>query len=127
MIVIVGMICVLVAVLVGFTMAGGNIAALIHPSELITIGGAALGALIIMSPKRVLIDLARGVVQVVKGTPYKKAMYVDLFKLLFSLARVARRDGFLPLESHVGNAAGSAIFNQHPVFAKNHHATQFLC
>jgi len=42
MIVIVGAIVVIGAVLGGFSMAGGHIGALIHPSELVTIGGAAL-------------------------------------------------------------------------------------
>ena len=36
---------VLVAVLVGFSMAGGPVGALIHLSEVVTIGGASLGAL----------------------------------------------------------------------------------
>ena len=49
MIVIVGAIVVLGAVLAGFTWAGGHVGALIHPSEIVTIGGAALGALIVMS------------------------------------------------------------------------------
>ena len=50
MLVIVGCLIVIGSVLGGFTIAGGHIHALIHPSELLTIGGAALGALIIMSP-----------------------------------------------------------------------------
>ena len=41
-------------------MAGGNFAALMHLSELVIIGGAALGAMIIMAPKKVLLDLAMG-------------------------------------------------------------------
>jgi chemotaxis protein MotA len=50
MIVLGGLVFVLVAVLVGFSMAGGHVASLIHPSELITIGGAALGAAVVKSP-----------------------------------------------------------------------------
>ncbi len=45
MIVIVGCLVVIGCVLGGFSMAGGNVGALIHPSEIVTIGGAALGAL----------------------------------------------------------------------------------
>jgi flagellar motor component MotA len=43
MIAIVGAVVVLAAVLLGFTMAGGHVGALIHPSELVVIGGSALG------------------------------------------------------------------------------------
>jgi chemotaxis protein MotA len=67
MIVIVGAIVVIGAVLGGFSMAGVHIGALVHPSELVTIGGAALGGLIVSSPKKVLIDLMKGLLASVKG------------------------------------------------------------
>ncbi len=69
---IVGMIVVIAAVLGGFTMAGGHIGALIHPSEFVTIGGAALGGLIVSSPKKVLIDLMKGLIASLKGSPYQQ-------------------------------------------------------
>src|SRR5437867_13433672 len=99
MAVIVGLVLVLAAVLAGFTMAGGHVGALIHPSEFITIGGASLGALIITSPKKVLADVMRGLVQSIKGSPYGKSTYFELFKLLYSLARAARKDGLLAPDS----------------------------
>ena len=52
MVVLAGGGLVLVAVLVGFSMAGGHVGALIHLSEFITIGGAALGAIILPSQVR---------------------------------------------------------------------------
>src|SRR5688572_16721126 len=100
MIVIVGAIIVLGAVLGGFTMAGGHIGSLLHASEIVTIGGASLGAAIMMSPKKVLIDLVKGMLATVKGTPYNKKAYTELFKLSYELLRVARRDGLLALEPH---------------------------
>ena len=127
MAVIVGGVVVMVAVLVGFSMAGGHVAALIHPSEFITIGGASLGALLITSPKKVLIDLVRGILQLFKGTPYGKTTYLELFKLLYSLGKVVRRDGLLALDSHVSDPATSEIFQQFPKIAGNHHAMHFLC
>jgi len=127
MIVIVGCVVVLAAVLGGFTMAGGQIAALIHPSELVTIGGAAIGSLIVMSPKKVLIDLLRGVIQSVKGTPYHKRSYEELFKLLYELLRLARRDGLIALETHVSNPEESSIFFKYPTVLSNHHVTRFIC
>src|SRR5947209_3824060 len=103
MVVIGGCLLVLVAVLVGFTMSGGHLRALIHLSEFVTIGGASFGALIIMSPKKVLTDLVRGIVQVVKGSPYNKAVYAELFELLYTLTRLVRREGALALDAHVNN------------------------
>jgi chemotaxis protein MotA len=127
MVVIVGCILVVAAVLAGFTMAGGNVGALIHPSEIVTIGGAALGALIIMSPWRVLTDLLRCVLQVFKGTPYGRQTYVELFGLLYALARLVRRDGALALEAVISDPANSPLFAKFPRIARNHHARDFLC
>jgi chemotaxis protein MotA len=127
MIVIIASIVVIGSVLGGFTMAGGHVGALIHPSEIVTIGGAALGALIMMSPKKVLMDLIKGVVGALKGTPYNRAAYTELFKLSYELLRVARRDGLLALEPHLNDPHSSKIFEKYPRLAKNHHVIEFIC
>jgi chemotaxis protein MotA len=127
MIVIIASIVVMGAVLGGFSMAGGHVGALIHPSELVTIGGASLGAMIMMSPKKVLMDVIHGVIAVLKGTPYNRAAYTDLFKLCYELLRVARRDGLLALEPHLNDPHASKIFEKYPRLLKNHHVIEFLC
>ncbi len=127
MIVIVGCMVVMGCVLGGFSMAGGHIPSLIHPSELLTIGGASLGALIVMSPKKVLVDLVKGLIQTLKGSPFSKQSYEEMFQLMFELFRLARRNGLLTLEQHVSNPHESAIFNKYPTIAKNHHVTEFIC
>jgi chemotaxis protein MotA len=127
MTVIVGCLVVIGAVLAGFTMSGGHIHALIHPSELLTIGGASLGAMIVMSPFKVLKDLVKGILAACKGSPYDRTMYRDLFKLTYDLLRLARKDGLLALDSHVNNPHESAIINRYPKIAKDHHAVEFLC
>ncbi|GIX03020.1 MAG: flagellar motor protein MotA [Planctomycetaceae bacterium] len=127
MIVFVASLIVIGSVLGGFTMAGGHVGALIHPSEIVTIGGAALGALVMMSPKKVLVDLAKGVLTVVKGSPYNRKAYIDLFKMSYELLRLARRDGLLALEPHLNDPHSSKIFEKYPRLAKNHHVLEFLC
>ena len=91
MLVLLGFIIVIAAVLGGFTMAGGHIGALLHASEVITIGGAALGALIVMCPAKVLKDLCRDVLQAFKGTPFTRAAYEDMIKMMYEFCRLARR------------------------------------
>ncbi|HEX7446396.1 MAG TPA: motility-associated protein, partial [Pirellulales bacterium] len=127
MIVIVGCVVVTGCVLAGFVWSGGHIGALIHPAEIVTIGGASMGALIMMSPKKVLGDLARGVMQAMKGAPFNKNAYRDLFGLLYDIMQVARRDGMLGLESHVSDPHQSTIFNKYPKLAANHHVVEFIC
>jgi chemotaxis protein MotA len=127
MLTVVGFIVVTAAVLGGFAMAGGHAGALIHPSEIVTIGGASLGAMIVMAPKKVLIDLMKGLVQCFKGSPFNRKAYEELFSAMYELARLARRDGMLALESHLNDPHHSTIFNKYPLVAKNHHVVQFIC
>jgi chemotaxis protein MotA len=127
MLVIVGSIIVIGSVLGGFTMAGGHVGALIHPSEIVTIGGAAFGAMVIMSPISVLKKLMKGMIQTMKGDAYGRSAYLDLFKLLYQLFRVARRDGLLALEPHVSNPHASRIFKRYPRLEHDHHFMNFAC
>jgi len=126
MFIIIGLIVVMASVLIGFSMAGGHAAALWHLSEIVTIGGASFGALIIMSPPKVLKDLFKACLQLLKGSPYNRAMYVDLLKIVFEIASVARREGLLAIESHISNVKESAIFKKGARVVRNHHAIGFL-
>src|SRR5438105_3977090 len=127
MLVIVGCIIVMGAVLGGFTIAGGHVGALIHASEFLTIGGASLGTMIVMAPKKVLIDLVKGVIQTLKGTPFKRVAFEDLFKAMYELFRLARRDGMIALEPHLNEPAKSTIFSKYSSITGNHHALEFIC
>jgi chemotaxis protein MotA len=126
MIVIVGVIVVLGSVLGGFTLAGGNVGALVHISEFITIGGAAIGALIVMSPKKVLIDIFKGLMQTLKGAPYNRESYNDLMKALYEMFMLERREGMIALEEHVTNPQQSSILSKYPSVVNNHHAIEFM-
>jgi chemotaxis protein MotA len=127
MIVIIGAVIVVGAVLAGFSLSGGHMMALFHPSELLTIGGAAGGALLMMSPIKVIKDLAKGMLAAVKGSPFDKLAYRELFKLMYDLLRIARRDGLLMLERHVSDPHHSEIFGKYPKIGHNHHVVDFIC
>lgn len=127
MLIVVGSVVVIAAVLAGFVISGGDIHSLIHPAELLTIGGATVGAMIIMSPKKVLVDLFKGVLAAMKGSPYDRSMYRELFKMTYDLLRLARKDGLLALDSHVNSPHESPLIAKYPKVAKDHHAVEFLC
>lgn len=127
MIVILGAILVLGSVMGGFVMAGGHPLALLHLSEFVIIAGAAFGAMVLMSPKKVLFDLGKQVLGTLKGSPYNKQAYDELFKALYELFMLGRRNGMVALEEHVMNPEASAIFSKYPTFQKNHYAIDFLC
>ncbi len=127
MIVILGCIVVIGSVLTGFSMAGGHFHALVHPSEIITIGGAALGALIVMSPKKVLMDLIHGIIHALKGSPFNKQAYVELFSVLYDLFRIGRRDGMLAWDTHLSAPEESPLLKKYPLIHGNLHVRDFLC
>jgi chemotaxis protein MotA len=127
MIILVGVAIVLASVAGGFMMAGGNFHTLMHLSELVIIGGAAMGATIIMAPKRVLVDMLRAVVRAFKGTPYKRKAYEELFMNLYELFQLGRRNGLIALEEHLITPATSSIFQRYPGVLGNHEALEFLC
>jgi chemotaxis protein MotA len=127
MIIILGAIIVLGSVMGGFLIGGGRLPVLLHFNELLIIGGAALGALVIMSPRKVLSDMGKGLVGCLKGAPHNREAYENLLKVLYELFLLGRRNGMIALEEHVLEPKTSTIFKKYPEFANNHHAMEFLC
>jgi chemotaxis protein MotA len=127
MIIILGAIIVLGSVVGGFLLGGGRMHVLLHFNELLIIGGAALGALIIMSPRKVLMDMVKGLMICLKGTPHNREGYEELLKVLYELFLLGRRNGMIALEEHVMEPQNSAIFQRYPHFAANKQAMEFLC
>lgn len=123
---IAGLIVVFGAVLGGYAMAGGPFGILIQPNELVVIGGAALGTLIIAAPGKVT---SRVIATIKKGLlPHapKKDDYLELLKCLYAIFQVIRREGVLALESHISEPSKSSIFGKYPGVLKQHHALVFL-
>ncbi|MBE0539906.1 MAG: flagellar motor stator protein MotA [Verrucomicrobia bacterium] len=127
MIILIGAIIVTLSVLGGFMLAGGHVGALWHIAEIVIICGAAGGALVIMSPKKVILDLVKYTLAAMKGTPYSKTAYEDLFKALYELFMLGRRNGMIALEDHVMNPTSSSIFTKYPKFLNDKHAVELLC
>ncbi len=127
MISIVGIVVVFGAVIGGFLMEKGQLAVLIQPAELVTIGGAALGTLIVANPIHVLKGLATAMMGVLSGSPYTKQRYLETLKMMFDLFSKARKDGLVAIEADIEGADKSPIFAQYPKFLKDHHAQHFVC
>jgi chemotaxis protein MotA len=127
MIIFIGAFVVVASVLGGFMMGGGHFGALIQVSEFVVICGSALGAMIIMSPKKVLLDLCHQVLGAFKGVPHSRASYEELFKSLYELFLLGRRNGMIAIEEHVTNPQTSPIFTKYPSFIRNERAVRLLC
>ena len=127
MIILVGVLVVIASVIGGFIIEEGNVSTLLHPSELVIIGGAALGGMIIMAPKKVLLELGRQSLHALKGAPFNRRAYDELFMVLYELFLLGRRNGLIALEDHLINPASSAIFRRYPSLAENQAGLEFLC
>ncbi len=127
MITIVGIVVVIVAVLGGFMMAGGNPVSLIQPSEIVVILGTALGSVLISTPAPVLKNTAAKMQALLKPSPYSKKLYLESLRLLYELFQTARKDGLVAIESHIEKPHESSMFKKYPAVLHEHHAMEFLC
>ncbi len=101
---IIGMLVVIGAVLGGYLMEHGEIKVLLQPAELVIIGGAALGTLFIANPISIVIRIFKGLITVLKGSPYTKASYLETLKMMNEMFMMARKQGmFLRLEEDIEN------------------------
>ena len=126
MLLIIGFLIVVGATLGGFMLAGGNPLVLLHVSEFVTIGGIALGVLVISSSGRTLKAVVRKILGAVKGSA-RKSDYMDLLKLLYEVFVVARRSGLVALEDQVLEPKKSPLFMKYPSFLASSERSAFLC
>ena len=128
MFVIVGWLVVLGCVFGVFIAHGGNIGVILHalPFELITIGGATLGAFLANNQMKVVKATMKGLGACFKGSKYTKARYMDLMALMFDILQKARKEGLMAIESDVENPHDSAIFKKYPTVGHDHHVVEFI-
>jgi chemotaxis protein MotA len=113
---LIGLVVLLVMVFGGFVITGGAIGPVAEaiPHEMLIIGGAAAGALIIGNSMKELKSLGGGVMKVFKGPKYKKQDYLDTIFLVSKLMKMLRTDGPIALEPHVEDPSSSAVFAEYP-------------
>ena len=124
---IIGIVVVFGAVAGGYLMEHGNLKVLVQPAELLIIGGAGIGTLLIANPIHILKNIAAGLPGVFKGSKYNKPWYLESLKMMYDLFGRARRDGLVALESDTDDPEKSAVFSKYPAFLKDHHLLHFIC
>ncbi len=127
MLTIAGAVIVLAGVLGGFVLEGGPILLLLQPAELLIIGGAAIGSILIATPVKVLKGLAARLPGVLVGAGPSKAAYLEVLTLQYETFLNAKKNGYIALEQDVTDPASSPIFSKYPGVLKNHHALTFMC
>ena len=100
MTVLIGGIIVIAAVLGGYVLSHGEIAALWQPFELLIIGGAAFGAFIIANPVKVTGKTFKAIPSLFVPSRFSKALYLELLSLMYQLFNTIRREGLIAIERH---------------------------
>ena len=124
---IIGILVVFGAVIGGYLMEHGKLMVLVQPAELVIIGGASLGTLLIANPLPVVMKIVKGVLGVLSGSRYSKPFYIDSLKMLSETFQYARKQGMAKLEEDIENPDKSLIFAKYPQIFKDHHILDFLC
>ena len=127
MLIVIGLVVVLGSIIGGFLMEHGPIKVLIQPAEFITIGGAAIGTLLIANPMHVIKKIVGGVIGALKGSHFTQAFYLETLKMCYELLHKAKKDGLMAIESDIEEPDKSNVFSKYPKFLKDHHSLNFVC
>jgi chemotaxis protein MotA len=124
---IIGILVVLGCIAGGYLMEKGNMLVLMQPAELIIIGGAAIGTVLIGNPPYILKSIISSILSVFKGSRYGSTTYLDTLRFLNDFFTTSRKNGITALENDLDEPEKSALFKRHPSFAKDKEAMHFFC
>lgn len=127
MLVILGYLVVFASVFGGFALAGGHLAALFQPVELLMIGGAAAGAFFVGNSGKTIKATLKALPTVLKGAKYTQDSYMELMALLYELLGKIRKEGLMSIEGDVENPDESPLFAKYPAVLNDHHVIEFIC
>ena len=118
----IGLVILLGMVFGGFAITGGQLGPVFHaiPHEMLIIGGAAVGALVIGNSGKELKALGGAMGKIFKGPKYKKQDYLDVIFLVSKLMKMLRTEGPIALEPHVEDPKSSSVFAEYPRLVADH-------
>jgi len=126
LLVIIGYIIVCASVFGGFVLAGGHLAALFQPLELLMIGGAALGAFLVGNNNKAIKATIAALPSLFKGSRYTKELYMELMSLLFEVLSKVRKEGLMSIEGDIDKPEESPLFSKYPAVLADHHIVEFM-
>src|SRR5246500_4662422 len=124
---IIGIVIVFGCIAAGYLMEHGSIRVLLQPAELLIIGGAAVGTVLISNPLHIIKKIIAGIGAVFGSPKFTQQTYVDSLTTIYDLLNRARKDGLMALETDVEEPDKSPVFSKNTTFLKNHHVRDFVC
>ncbi|MFZ5425571.1 MAG: flagellar motor stator protein MotA [Thermodesulfobacteriota bacterium] len=127
MIAVLGILVVALCVAGGYWIAGGKFGVLFQPAEILVIGGAAFGSLLIASTRTTLSLVFHNLRLVFSGKHYGREDYAEVLSLLARLLIKIRREGLASVEQDIEHPESSVIFSSHRRVRQDAQATSFIC
>jgi chemotaxis protein MotA len=124
---ILGIAIVFLSIIGGFLMEKGKLLVLVQPAELIIIGGAAAGTLLVANPLPLIAKIFRSLQGLLQSSRFTRDFYLESLKLLSDIFQFARKSGMAKLEEDVENPEKSTLFSKFPRFIKDRHLLYFVC
>ncbi|HZT30617.1 MAG TPA: flagellar motor stator protein MotA [Bryobacteraceae bacterium] len=119
---IVGILVVFGAVLGGYLLEQGNPKVLMQPAELVIIGGAAAGTILIGNPPSILKGVLAGLKSVFGSSRFTRVYYLNTLHQMYLVMNKARKEGLAGIEADVEEPAKSELFSKW-----DHHLRDFVC
>jgi chemotaxis protein MotA len=124
---ILGIAIVFLSIIGGFLMEKGKLLVLVQPAELIIIGGAAAGTLLVANPLPLILKIFRSLQGLLQSSRFTRDFYLESLKLLSDIFQFARKSGMAKLEEDVENPEKSTLFSKFPRLIKDRHLLYFVC
>ena len=128
MLALAGMLLVFAAVFGGFLMERGNPWVLLQPAELLIIGGAAIGIILVSNPLPLIRKMGRGILATLRGPAPDRGAFLRHLRMLYEVfAYTQRARSMAAIEGDVEDPAKSPIFSNYPEFLADGGVRDFVC
>jgi chemotaxis protein MotA len=125
----IGIVILLVMVFGGFALTGGSLGPVMAavPTEMMIIGGAAVGATVAGNSLHELKAIGTAFKKIFKGPRHTKQDHIDAIALTTRLMKIMRSEGPVALEAHVEKPEESEIFAEYPGLLANEPLIALIC
>jgi len=124
---LIGILAVFAAVFGGFLLERGNLFILLQPAELLIVGGAAAGIVLVANPPAVIRRMGRGAWATFRPPVRTRPVFLQHIRMLYEVFCYMQRAGAMEMERDVEDPPRSRIFANHPKFLRDTATREFVC
>jgi len=127
MLAILGIVAVFLAVFGGFLLEKGNPWVLFQPAELLIVGGAAAGIVLVANPVGVIRRMGHGALAAFRPARRTHETFLSHMRMLYEVFLYSQRAGMMEMEEDMDHPEDSRIFSNYPGFLADKVTRNFVC